>query len=183
MTDRVHTIVWLALLGLGIGLSTAQLGDTALTTPAVHAGHHHGNQHEPQRIFFWAPHDVQTLVLKATGGQEQKFIRDSPGKWTSTENRDASAFDVEAYVSLLSRARIDREFPADEEALGSFGLAPAQFRILVLDSEGAVLANLAVGERTPDGFGRYVQVPTDTNILIIPNYQFEEALKALRSDA
>lgn len=179
MTEHVRTIFWLALLLGGIVLSGIQLGADNLPVRPIHEGHHHGNQHEPHRLYFWEPEQVRTLLLQNVEGQEKRFTRDAYARWTSPQGASAGAFDAEAYVSLLSRARIDREFPADKETLHTYGLSPALLRVRVLDANGSVLADLIVGERTPDGYGRYVFVPTDSNVLIIPNYQFEAALRAL----
>lgn len=181
MTDRVHAIVWLVLLALGIVLSGTQLVRDEPKIPSVHIGHHHGSQHEPQRIFFWEPQQVKTLILKDTHGREQKYTRDARGQLTSAHRLATDSFNAQAYVSLLSSARIDREFPANRESLYAFGLAPALLRIVAMDDGGSVLVDLTVGDQTPDGFGRYIMVPGDSNVLIIPDYQVKEALRALQT--
>lgn len=188
MVDHVRTAVWLALLILGVALSVIQLGgkhDHASHTE--HGGHDHA-QHKPMRLFDWEPARAHTLMLRAQDGQEQVYVRagqawqssgspSDPGDRSSLNSQEYS-FDPREYVSLLSQARRDREFPADAGSLTSFGLAPAVLRVRVEDREGRVLADLDVGSLTPDGFGRYVRMPSSMNVLIIPNYQFEKAIAA-----
>ena len=153
------------------------------------AAHDHGAQHRPLRLFHWEPEAAHTLILRAQDGREQAYVRTAEGWQLAGSRADMNgrpssdsqefSFDPEEYVSLLSQARRDREFAADEDALASYGLAPAEFNVRIEDRSGAVLADMNVGSLTPDGFGRYVRMPSNTNVLIVPNYQFEKAIAAL----
>ena len=184
MIDYVRTAAWLVLLLLGVALSAIQLGSESSHVHPAHTGHGHSHegQHRPQRLFFWPPEQAQVLTLRAVDGREQTFTRAPDGWASSTPAADESFFDPQEYVALLSQARKDREFAPDEGELHSFGLAPPKLRLQIRDAAGAVLADLSVGARTPDGLGRYVLMSTGANVLIIPNYQFEAPLKALYSD-
>lgn len=185
MTDRLRTVVWLALLALGIALSAVQLASNdhhhAHRAHAAH-GHDHGNHHKPQRIFSWEPEQAHTLTLRAADGREQSFVR-TGGEWRGPNSAaEENALEPSEYLALLSQARKDREFTPEAETLGSFGLEPALLQVRIEDGAGTVLADLAVGARTPDGFGRYVRVLMDGPVLIVPNYQFEAAIRALSLD-
>src|SRR5690606_3597990 len=189
MAGHIRTAVWLVLFILGVVLSAAQLGgkhDHASGTG--HGGHDHA-QHQPLRLFEWEPERAHTLILRVQDGRNQVYVRvgqawqssrSAPdvGNRASLDPQDNN-FDPGEYVSLLSQARRDREFAADADSLTSFGLAPALLHIRIEDREGAVLADLNVGSLTPDGFGRYVRMPSNTNVLIVPNYQFEKAIATL----
>lgn len=189
MADHIRTAVWLALFILGVVLSAVQLGGKHDHPSATgHGGHDHA-QHKPMRLFDWEPGRAHTLILRAQDGREQVYVRAGqawqsggspsvPGDRSSLDPQGGS-FDPEEYVSLLSQARRDREFAADEDALASYGLAPAEFNVRIEDRSGAVLADMNVGSLTPDGFGRYVRMPSNTNVLIVPNYQFEKAIAVL----
>jgi hypothetical protein len=187
MRESVRTVGWTALLVLGVGLAVMQL-DHDRGQHQAHAaqdGHDHGEQHRPQRLFSWEPEEAHVLVLRGRDGPERRFVRGEHG-WRAEGSGPPAvtapgggAFDPGQYVALLSQARKDREFAAAKDALESFDLAPAIFRVRVKDGAGAVLADVAVGARTPDGFGRYVQPEGEANVLIVPNYQFEVAMKAV----
>jgi len=131
--------------------------------------------------------DVTGRTIPARPGKavklqlDETILRDARGQLTSAHRLATDSFNAQAYVSLLSRARIDREFPANRESLYAFGLAPALLRIVAMDDGGSVLVDLTVGDQTPDGFGRYIMVPGDSNVLIIPDYQVKEALRALQT--
>jgi len=189
MVDHIRTAVWLALFILGVVLSAVQLGGKHDHPSATgHGGHDHA-QHKPMRLFDWEPARAHTLILRAQDGREQAYVRTAEawqlaGSRADMNGRPSSdsqefSFDPEEYVSLLSQARRDREFAADEDALASYGLAPAEFNVRIEDRSGAVLADMNVGSLTPDGFGRYVRMPGNPNILIVPNYQFEKAIAVL----
>jgi len=185
MPDHLRTAAWLALLVLGITLSAIQLnGDTPHPGQRAHAGHDHdhGDHHKPQRLFSWEPEEAQSLTLRTADGRQEKFLRHGD-EWRgpAPSGKDAS-LDPSTYLGLLSQARKDREFALGTETLESFGLAPALVTIRVENGAGNVLADLSVGVRTPDGFGRYVRMATETSVLIVPNYQFEAVIKALNLD-
>lgn len=181
MNNTLRTIAWLAALMLGVALSALQL-NAAKTRPAALGSHNHahGEEHRPHRIFNWEPEEAQALTLRSGDGRELHFER-IEAKWHSrgTPTAEASDFDPAAYLAMLSQARKDREFLPETDSLATFGLAPAQMHVLVRNPSGDLIAELAVGELTPDGFGRYVLTPPAASVLIIPNYQFEPAIRSL----
>lgn len=185
MADHIRTAVWALLLLLGGVLSVLQLrGDDAhFHPPHASHGHDHGEQHRPQRIFSWEVEQARALILTAQDGSEQRFSQSSQGWVPSTQTPGLDDFDVQGYLALLSQARRDREFTPEEGELNAFGLAPAKLQVRVLDEKGEVLADLAVGTRSPDGFGRYVRMLTDDlHVMIVPNYQFQPAFQVLGLD-
>lgn len=86
------------------------------------------------------------------------------------------AFDADDFLSLFSQARSDRVLaPHPGE---SYGLNPPALRIAIDDDKGATLARMDVGALTPDGLGRYVQLPDEPHLRIIPDYQTRAPMAA-----
>ena len=80
-------------------------------------------------------------------------------------------------MALFSQARSDRVLAPQPGQ--PYGLAPPQLRIEVRDAAGVSLASLDVGALAPDGLGRYVQVPGESQIRIVPDYQTRAPLAAM----
>lgn len=182
MGNTLRSLAWLAAFILGVALTAVQLSNekSRYANWALHDHAHRGEEHKPQRIFEWEPEEAQALVLRSRDGRELHFVRDA-GQWHGKGiTTTARSFDPTAYLSMLSQARKDREFEPEPGTLAAFGLAPAQMQVQVRHQSGSLLADLAVGELTPDGFGRYVLMPPAARVLIIPNYQFEPAIESLR---
>lgn len=176
------TLWWSAVLLAGVAASVVQLRDPA---PAQPEADPHGHDHEsarPKRLFAWEGEQAEALQLSAPGaaGRERRFERGREGRWQEPAARPgAPDFDPAAFLAMLSQARVDRELPAAPEALPGFGLAPPLLTLQLSGPQGAEMARLAVGTRTPDGYGRYVRAPQREGVLIIPHYQFAAALQAL----
>lgn len=183
MTEHARTAAWVALFLLGVVLSAVQLGHDEPHHHRVHTGHGHGHEHgdqqKPQRLFSWEAEQAQTLMLAASDGREYVFTRTTGGWKSGAAGPPATVFDPQTYLALLSQARKDREFDVETGALPGFGLQPALVHVRVQDAAGNFLADLSVGTRTPDGFGRYVSTPAGTKVLIVPNYQFDAVLEAV----
>lgn len=176
------TALWSALLLAGVAATVVQLRDPAPSHPEADP---HGHDHEasrPQRLFAWESEQAESLVLAAPGipGRERRFQRQPDGRWQEHPAAvGAPDFDPAAYLAMLSQARVDRSLAAAPEALPGFGLEPPHMTLEVSGRAGAPLARLAVGVRTPDGYGRYLLSPQREGVLIIPHYQFGSALQAL----
>lgn len=201
MNEPLRTFVWLLVLLAGIGATMVQLGShddasrTDLAGTARDAGHGNSAIREPGKpsgpalLFDWDVPDVASLQLTGASSS-RRFIASAQG-WREVDMDDtpidaggAPAFDAEAYLSLFSQARADRSLPGTEEDTDdSYGLATPLLRITVTGHEAKLLARLAVGARTPDGYGRYVRLASRNAVLIVPDYQFREAIKATGGEA
>lgn len=183
MSERVKTLLWTLVLIAGIGASVLQLGDDQHHRPiGGHShGHDHGSAHQPRKLFSWEPEQAHHLVLVSLEGARLEFRREGDA-WAAETTRGAAAaqaFDPQGYLNLFSQARSDREIPMDATVLESYGLKSPVLRVRVEDDAGQALAEVEVGQRTPDGFGRYVFLPSAQTLHIVPNYQFSKALEAL----
>lgn len=167
---------WSLLLAAGIGLSLWQWRE-ATESPQRHGGHTHlhDDSGKPARLHAWSPADAAQVVL-ATPGASLRLRRGAQG-WVAAAGQTADGFDAAEFVALFSQARSDRALVPQPDQ--PYGLTPPQLRIEVLDASGAKLASLDVGELAPDGLGRYVQVPGEPEIRIVPNYQTRAPLAAM----
>lgn len=176
------TLGWSLLLVAGVAATVLQLRDPAPAEPA--SGHAHDDASaRPQRLYAWDVEQARTLAL-AADGRERRFERQADGRWREPGARDGQPeLDVQAYLAMLSQARVDRELARQgttaPTALADYGLAPPRLLLQVRGADGAELARLAVGQRTPDGYGRYALAPQRDGVLVIAHYQFGAALQAL----
>lgn len=180
MTHRLRTLAWLALLVLGCVLVVLQLSGEQGPAPALHAGHHHGDEHEPRKIFTWEPEQIATIELSS--GPDARRYRREGNRWLSTAGAAVDSAMINEYLSLFSQARMDREFMPEAGDTEAYQLKPPVLHIRLADANGAALADVTVGARTPDGYGRYVMIPGDDHVLVIPNYQFAPALKLANTE-
>nr|MBF0682389.1 hypothetical protein [Pseudomonas sp.] len=161
---------WLVVLIAGVGASIWQLQAPSGLHPGLHGGHQHAAQSGPQPMFSWKPHEAHRIELR-TANQSIDMALTEAG-WRG----EPPGFDAAAFVTMFSRARADRSF---EPVPGSdYGLEPGVMTLLVKDAKGSVLAGLIIGERLPDGIGRYVRGTTTTLITVIPEYQLSPVLQA-----
>lgn len=175
MNENLRTLTWLALLVLGTLLVVAQLAGERGPAPAQHAGHHHGDEHEPRKIFIWEPEQIATIEL-ADGPDVLRYRREASG-WQGPDGSPADSAMINEYLSLFSQTRMDREFMPEAGDTQAYRLKPPVLHIRLTDANNAAVAEVTVGARTPDGLGRYAMIPGDEHVLVIPNYQFAPALK------
>lgn len=173
--------LWPVLLAAGIGLSFWQWYE-ASEAPIAQDGRTHGGQthrHEdsgkPTRLYAWDAAQAMQITL-ATPESTLTLKRGAQG-WTASPQDSMQRFDAVDFVALLSQARSDRELTPHADQ--SYGLNPPQLRIDVHDGAGVPLARLDVGALAPDGLGRYVQLPDEAQIRIIPDYQTRAPLAAM----
>ncbi|WP_234015736.1 DUF4340 domain-containing protein [Achromobacter spanius] len=172
--------LWPALLVAGIALSVWQWHEAA-DSPAHHDGHTHlhDDRGKPARIYAWEPGMAAQVTLAGPAGTVQ-LVR-GPQGWTATPPGAAAGFDAADFIALFSQTRSDRTLTQQDGE--TYGLAPPQLRIDVRDAAGATLAALDVGALAPDGLGRYVRLPDEAQIRIIPDYQTRAPLAALEASA
>ncbi|MGE8704413.1 MAG: DUF4340 domain-containing protein [Achromobacter sp.] len=172
--------LWPALLAAGIALSVWQWHEAA-ESPAHHDGHTHlhDDRGKPARLYAWEPGMAAQVTLAGPAGTVQ--LARGPQGWTATPPGAAAGFDAADFIALFSQARSDRTLPPQDGE--TYGLAPPQLRIDVRDATGASLAKLDVGALAPDGLGRYVRLPDEAQIRIIPDYQTRAPLAALGASA
>lgn len=175
MTEHLRTLAWLALLVLGSALVVAQLDGEHGPAPVQHAGHHHGDEHEPRKIFTWEPEQITAIEI-TTGANVLRYQRED-NRWRAPDGSPADSTMIDDYLSLFSQARMDREFMPERGDKHAYSLQPPVLHIRLTNAADAALADVRVGARTPDGFGRYAMIPGDDHVLIIPGYQFAPALK------
>lgn len=171
---------WSLLLAAGIGLSLWQWRE-ATESQQRHGGHTHlhDDSGKPARLYAWSPADAVQVVLTAPDGTLR--LRRGAQGWAAESAATAGGFDAGEFVALFSQARSDRVLAPQPDQ--PYGLAPPQLRIDVLDASGGTLASLEVGALAPDGLGRYVQVPGEQTIRIIPDYQTRAPLAAMAAAA
>lgn len=190
------------LLATGVVLSAWQWHE-AMESPATHSGHTHlhDDSGKPARLYAWKAEQAARVTLLIPA-QMQTSIQTSTQTSTQTskvqvpEQTQTSAqtlmlqrgaqgwhatpavanFDVADFLTLFSHARSDRILTP--HAGESYGLNPPALRIAIDDANGAALARMDVGALTPDGLGRYVQLPNEPHLRIIPNYQTRAPLAA-----
>lgn len=167
---------WSLLLAAGIGLSLWQWREAA-EPPGRHGGHTHlhDDSSKPARLYAWDAAAAAQVILAAPDAT-LRMDRDARG-WTATPPGAGRGFDAGEFVALFSQARSDRVLAPQPDQ--PYGLAPPRLRIDVRDAAGATLASLDVGALAPDGLGRYVQVPGEPQIRIVPAYQTRAPLAAM----
>lgn len=177
---KARRAMWPGLLAAGIALSAWQWHEAA-ESPAHHDGHTHlhDGRGKPARLYAWDPGLAAQMTLAGPAGSVH--LARGPQGWAASPAGAAAGFDAADFIALFSQARSDRTLmPQDGE---TYGLAPPQLRIDVRDAQGASLARLDVGALAPDGLGRYVRLPDEAQIRIIPDYQTRAPLAALGQSA
>lgn len=180
------------LLAAGVVLSAWQWHE-AMESPAAHSGHTHlhDDSGKPARLYAWnadqaarvtllVPAQTQTSTQTSTQASKVQvpaqtlMLQRGEQAWVATPV--VANFDVADFLALFSHARSDRILTP--HAGESYGLNPPALRIAIDDAHGAALARMDVGALTPDGLGRYVQLPNEPHLRIIPNYQTRAPLAA-----
>ncbi|NLY27655.1 MAG: DUF4340 domain-containing protein [Alcaligenaceae bacterium] len=183
MAGKSRLWVWGLVLVAGVAGIGWQVFGTDTKGPVVRPGHHHhhGDAHEPHKLYVWEPEDALRLVVRVPG-REWVLQRTAPAQWkTDQQVMDPGVFDINAYLNLLSQARIDREFLPPDNDFKPFGLEQPAIELIITGQGDTPLAALSVGHKAPDGFGRYVRIPGDENVLIVPDYQFRPAEQLLQA--
>ncbi|WP_287145042.1 electron transporter SenC [Achromobacter sp.] len=173
---RPLALAWPLLLAAGLALSAWQWRE-AMESPGAQSGHSHlhDDTGKPARLYAWNAANAARITL-STPTATSTLTRAGQG-WTATSGDAASNFDADDFLSLFSQARSDRVLvPHPGE---SYGLNPPALRIAIDDARGAALARMDVGALTPDGLGRYVQLPDERELRIIPDYQTRAAMAAM----
>ncbi|MFA7667105.1 MAG: DUF4340 domain-containing protein [Burkholderiaceae bacterium] len=176
------SLFWFLLALAGVAASVVQLHDGHVERHADHH-HDHGSEHAPKRLFDWPPEAAARLTVTAPG-RTRVFVRDPAGEatghWRTAGSEEVVGVDLATYLVQFSQARSDREIDPGNEGDARFGLAEPLLGVEVRAADGAVLARLSVGQRTPDGFGRYVRdARTPDRVVVIPHYQFGPAWQLL----
>lgn len=168
--------MWPLLLATGVGLSAWQWHEAA-EGPASHGGHTHlhDDAGKPARLYAWDAAQAAQVTL-ATPAASVTLARGGQG-WAATPVGLAGGFDAAQFLALFSQARSDRVLTPHADQ--SYGLNPPRLRIDIRDAAGLRLAQMAVGALAPDGLGRYVQLPGEAQIRIIPDYQTRAPMAAM----
>lgn len=168
---------WLAVLLAGVALSIWQWNELR-EEPEHHDGHTHlHDEHgKPARLYDWNVADVTQVILSSP--QARITMGREPDGWRGASATD---FDVAGFVKLFSQLRSERQLTPI--AGQPYGLAPPHLRIALQDVQGNALALMDVGDLAPDGFSRYVQVPGEPNLRMVPDYQVREPLAAMQRSA
>lgn len=169
-------VLWPLLLAAGVGLSAWQWREAG-EGPAGHGGHTHlhDDAGKPARLYAWNAAQAAQVTL-ATPAASVTLARSGQG-WAATPEGRLDGFDAAQFLALFSQARSDRVLAPDADQ--SYGLNPPQLRIDIHDAAGLRLAQMAVGVLAPDGLGRYVQLPGEAQIRIIPDYQTRAPMAAM----
>ncbi|WP_183014547.1 electron transporter SenC [Achromobacter sp. UMC46] len=168
--------LWPLLLVAGAGLSAWQWHEAADGT-ASHGGHTHlhDDAGKPARLYAWDAAQA-THVTLATPAASVTLTRAGQG-WAAMPEGAAGGFDAAQFLALFSQARSDRALAPHADQ--PYGLSPPQLRIDIRDATGVRLAQMEVGALAPDGLGRYVQLPGEAQIRIIPDYQTRAPMAAM----
>jgi len=176
---------WAVLLVAALALIAWQLG-----MPNEGAGH---DEHaaDATLMLLSAPLADWSAVELLQQGQRMRFERDAQGRWfrhavMAGESADhAHRIDADEserigrVLATLSRARIERSWPADPEHAGNFGLANPALIALVQGRDGRALLTLEFGDLAADGLSRYVHVPQTKQLHTVPNYHATGLLSLL----
>ena len=85
----------------------------------------------------------------------------------------AAAERIAAVFAAFARTRIERTLPVDPARLTAYGLDRPEWIVLIHGADARPLATIEVGQLAPDRLSRYVRLPSDGRVLMLPNYQIE----------
>lgn len=173
--------LWPLLLATGMALSFWQWHEASEASldpdGRAYGGqtHRHDDSGKPTRLYAWDAAQAMRITLAAPEST-LTLTRGEQG-WNASPQGRGQRFDAMDFVALFSQARSDRVLTPHADQ--SYGLNPPQLQIAVHDGAGVPLARLDVGALAPDGLGRYVQLPDEAQIRIIPDYQTRAALAVM----
>lgn len=122
------------------------------------------------KLFAVEADDITELDVRTTAGGTTSLRKADDG-WTLTAPVTASAdtSNVEALVSSLANAEIDRVLEENATDLAPFGLATPVTSI-TFRTAGGTGHQLHVGSTTPTSSGVYARVDDSARVLLIPAY-------------
>jgi len=172
------TAAWLAVLAAGVALWVWLL-NAPEQTPAM--THGEPTLEHSDRLLAWPlariavidfAQDGRTVHIEQAGPvgtQAWHYGHDAPAGDDS--ERAPTARFLDAHLAMFAAARIERSFALDPDTLADYGLAAPAFTVRIqLDARAPPARELAVGARTPDGFGQYVHIEPDSRIVTVPAY-------------
>ena len=198
-TAARSTWAWLAVLLLAIGAIVWQVARP--TAPVAHADA--GDPSEAAApLVTLAEANWSAVELLGPDGLT-RFERDASGRWlrhggaaTATAPTappttttpvppegeatphihradPAAAERIASVFAAFARTRIERSLPADPARLTAYGLDRPEWIVLIHGADARPLATIEVGQLAPDRLSRYVRLPIDGRVLMLPNYQIE----------
>jgi|GEM_PF-3375608 hypothetical protein len=149
------------------------------------AGRHESvARHRIDRLLL--PDGIETLTtITFRRGDSKVLIERMAGGWVyvggqpccATSNADSSSF-IDARVRMLSTARIERDFSLAAIQPKHYGIDAKSVRIelaFLQPEERSWI--LAIGGRTPDGFGQYLHFEGTERIITLPAYHIDNLLR------
>ena len=189
------TWAWLAVLLLALGVIVWQAARP--TAPVAHddEGDH---SDAAARLITLAEANWSAVELLGPDGMT-RFERDPAGRWlvhgaaaaattttTTTTTQPpgdatphahraepAAAERIASVFAAFARTRIERSLPADPARLTAYGLDRPEWIVLIHGADARPQATIEVGQLAPDRLSRYVRLPSDGRVLMMPNYQIE----------
>ena len=182
------TWAWLAVLVLAIGAIVWQLArPTAPAAPDDDGDH----SEAAAPLITVAEANWSAVELLGPDGMT-RFERDASGRWlvhgaaTATTPQPAgeaaphahradpaAAERIASVFAAFARTRIERTLPVDPARLTAYGLDRPEWIVLIHGADARPLATIEVGQLAPDRLSRYVRLPSDGRVLMMPNYQIE----------
>ena len=178
---------WLIVLTLAIG---AIIWQAARPTAPVGRDDHEDPNAAATPPITVAEASWSALELLGPDGMT-RFERDASGRWLvhgaaagaaqpageaaphAHRADPAAAERISLVFAAFARTRIERTLPADPARLTAYGLDRPEWIVLIHGAEGRPLATIEVGQLAPDRLSRYVRLPSDGRVLMLPNYQIE----------
>ena len=184
------TWAWLAVLALAVGAIVWQLARP--TAPVAH-----DDEDKPAALLITVAEANWSAVELLGPDGMTRFERDASGRWlvhggaaTNTNTNTtappageatphvhqadlAAAERITSVFSAFARTRIERTLPADPARLTAYGLDRPEWIVLIRGADARPLATIVVGQLAPDRLSRYVRLPSDGRVLMLPNYQIE----------
>ncbi len=158
MSARGASLAW-TIVALASGVAIVAWFQTEDRVRVEHAA-----ETELPLVFRMSPSEIFAFEVESQTATE-RFERAESGAFASIE--------VESALSTLLRARVERRFPLDAEALQRFGLDEPVLtvRLYRVIAENALA--FTMGDRSPDGFSRYATVDGSPEIITVPDYHRE----------
>ncbi len=185
---------WLVVLALGIGAIVWQGA-----RPMAPVAHDDEGDHSEAAAPLVTVAEANWSVVELLGPNGMtRFERDASGRWlvhgaavTATQPAGdaarhvhradpAAAERIASIFAAFARTRIERTLPVDPARLTAYGLDRPEWIVLIHGADARSLATIEVGQLAPDRLSRYVRLPSDGRVVMMPNYQIE-GLVALTS--